>query len=131
MQLKYEKEKQHQEEIHERQRQMWEEKLDTELELTQKKLDMENNTRATTAKLPKLRITPFRGTPTDWVRFENMFVTQVHNKPISDEEKFGYFLEMVTQKGRERISNLKPSTMGYREGVGKIGKGIWANKACG
>ena len=43
-----------------------------------------------------------------------MFVTQVHNKPISDEEKFGYLLEMVSPKVRERISNLKPSTVGYK-----------------
>ena len=114
LELKYEKERRYQEEMHERQRQMWEEKLDAELEHTQKKLELENNVRATTAKLPKLRITPFKGTPTDWVRFESMFVTQVHNKPISDEEKFGYLLEMVSPKVRERISNLKPSTVGYK-----------------
>ena len=75
---------------------MWVEKLDAELELAQKKLEIENNARATTTKLPKLRITPFKGTPTDWVRFENMFVTQVHSKPISAEETFSYLLEMVT-----------------------------------
>ena len=114
LKLKYEKERRYQEEMQERQRQMWEEKLDAELEHTQKKLELENNVRATTAKLPKLRITPFKGTPTDWVRFENMFGTQVHNKPISDEEKFGYLLEMVSPKVRERISELKPSTVGYK-----------------
>ena len=43
-----------------------------------------------------------------------MFVVQVHNKPISDEEKFGYLLEMASPKVRERISNLKPSTVGYK-----------------
>ena len=86
LELKFEKERQYQQEMHQKQRQMWEEKLDAELELAQKKLEMENNARATTAKLPKLRITPFKGTPTDWVRFENMFVTQVHSKPISAEE---------------------------------------------
>ena len=32
---------------------------------------MENSAHATTAKSPKLRITPFKGTPTDWVRSEN------------------------------------------------------------
>ena len=99
LKLKYEKERQYQEEMHERQREMWEEKLDV---------------RATTVKLPKLRITPFKGTPTDWVRFENMFMTQVHNKPTSDEEKFGYVLEMASPKVRERISNLKSSTAGYK-----------------
>ena len=114
LELKYEKERQYQQEMHEKQRQMWEKKLDAELELTQKKLELENNVRATTAKLPKLRITPFKGTPTDWVRFENMFVTQVHNKPISAEEKFGYLLEMVTPAVRGKIGNLKPGEIGYK-----------------
>ena len=46
-------------------------------------------TRTNTEKLPKLKITPFKGTPTDWVRFVNMFVTQVHNRSISAEEIVG------------------------------------------
>ena len=74
---------------------------------------METKAKSTQAKLPKLQISPFNGTPVDWIRFENMFTTQVHEKPISDEEKFGYLLEMVNPKVRERISNLKPSTSGY------------------
>ena len=114
LELKFEKERQYQQEIHEKQRQMWEEKFDAELELAQKKLEMENNDRATTAKLPKLRITPFKGTSTDWVGFENMFVTQVHSKPISAEEKFGYLLEMVTPAVRGKIGNLKPGEIGYK-----------------
>ena len=70
---------------------MWEEKLDAELELAQKKLEMENNARAA------------KGMPTDWVRFENMSVTQVHSKPISAEERLGYLLEMVTPAVRGKI----------------------------
>lgn len=112
--LKFEKERQYQQEMHQKQRQMWEEKLDAELELAQKKLEMENNARATTAKLPKLRITPFKGTPTDWIRFENMFVTQVHSKPISAEEKFGHLLDIVTPAVRGKIGNLKPGEIGYK-----------------
>ena len=54
LELKFEKESQYQQEIHEKQRQTWEEKLDAELELAQKKLEMENNARATTAKLRSL-----------------------------------------------------------------------------
>ena len=49
--------------------QMWQEKFEAELEMTHKRLELEKNARSTTAKLPKLRITPFKGTPTDWVRF--------------------------------------------------------------
>ena len=61
-----------------------------------------------------MRITLFKGTSSDWVRFENMFVTQVHSRPVPDEEKFGYLLEMVVPKVREKISNLKPGTLGYK-----------------
>ena len=95
-------------------RQLWQEKLEAEFRMTEKKLEMEKAARSTTAKLPKLKITPFKGTPTDWVRFENVFLTQVHEKPISAEEKFGYLLEMVSQKVREKIANLKPGELGYK-----------------
>lgn len=70
LELKFEKERQYQQEMHEKQRQMWEEKRDAEFEPTQKKLEMENSARATTAKLPKQRIAHFKGTLTDWVRFD-------------------------------------------------------------
>ena len=66
-------------------------------------LEMEKAARTTPAKLPKLKISPFNGTVADWVRFENMFVTQVDAKPISDEEKFGYLLEMVNGKVGEKF----------------------------
>ena len=98
----------------EQERQIWQERLHAEIKATEKKLELETQAKSTQAKLPKLRISPFNGTPTDWIRFDNMFTTQVHNKPISDEEKFGYLLEMVNTKVREKISNLKPSTLGYQ-----------------
>ena len=75
---------------------------------------METAAKATHAKLPNLRTTPFKGTSSHWVRFENIFVTQVLSRQISDEEKFGYLLEMVVPKVTERISNLKPSALGYK-----------------
>ena len=74
---------------------------------------MEKAARTTPAKLPKLKISPFNGTVNDWVHFENMFVTQVDAKLISDEEKFGYLLEMVNGKVKKIYSNLKPSSTGY------------------
>ena len=43
---------------------------------------MENKAKASSAKLPKLKIIPFKlGTAADWVRFENMFITQVDSRP--------------------------------------------------
>ena len=98
----------------EHKRRLWNERLEAELLATQKKLEMEKSALSTTAKLPKLKITPFNGTSTDWVRFENMFLTQVHGKSISAEEKFGYLVEMVSHEVRENMANLKPGEIGYK-----------------
>ncbi len=106
----------------EHERKLWEEKLEAELRMTQQRMEIEKSARATTAKLPKLKITPFKGTPTDWVRFENIFLTQVHEKPITDEEKFGYLLEMVCQKVRDKIANLKPGEIGYKTAWDRLKK---------
>ena len=64
--------------------------------MTEKKLEMKKAAKATHAKLPELKITPFKRTTADWIRFEN-----IHVRPISDEEKFGYLLEMVSYKVRD------------------------------
>ena len=61
---------------------------------------MEKEAKASTSKLPELRVFPFTGTSADWIRFESMFVSQVDSKPISDAEKFGYLLEFVHPKVR-------------------------------
>ena len=60
-------------------KEIWEEKFEAELRMAEKRLEMETAARATHAKLPKLTITPFKGTSSDWVRFQNMFITQVHS----------------------------------------------------
>ena len=72
---------------------MWEEKFEAELKMAEKRIEMENKAKASSEKLPKLKIIPFKGTAADWVRFENMFITQVDSSSMSDEEKFGYLLE--------------------------------------
>ena len=98
----------------ERERQLRKEKHEAELQTTQKKLEMEMAARTSTAKLPKLKITPFHGTATDWVRFEKMFLSLVHEKATTPEEKYGFLLEMVCPKVREKIANLKPGEIGYK-----------------
>lgn len=49
--------------------------------MAKKKLEMEKNARLTSAKLPKLTITPFSRTSIDLVRFDNMFKTKMDEKP--------------------------------------------------
>ena len=95
------KDKQFQSEAQEeRERQLWQERHEAELRMTQRKIEIEKTARSSAAKLPKLKITPFNGTPTDWVRFENMFLTLVHEKASTAEEKYGVLLEMVSPKVR-------------------------------
>lgn len=93
---------------------MWEERFHAELKMTEKKIELERTAKASLVKLPQLKMTPFKGTAADWVRFENMFLTQINSTPISDEEKFGYLLESVGPKVRDRIANLKPGTVGHK-----------------
>ena len=45
-------------------------KFAAELRVAEKKLEMEKTAVSSTTKLPKLTITPFKGTAGDWVRFE-------------------------------------------------------------
>ena len=95
-------------------KEMWEEKYKAELAMVEKKLKAEKISHQDQAKLPKLQITQFNGTAVDWVRFENMFITQVDKKQTSDEVKFGYLLEMVCPHVRSRTANLKPGILGYK-----------------
>eukprot|EP00795_Rhopilema_esculentum_P008405 gene8405-biopygen9466 len=91
---------------------LWEERMHAEIKLAEKKLEMECGAKATFSKLPELRVTPFKGTIADWIRFENMFTSQVLSKGFSDEVKFGYLLEMVNPRVRDKIANLKPGKLG-------------------
>eukprot|EP00795_Rhopilema_esculentum_P017883 gene17883-biopygen2028 len=91
---------------------LWEERMHAEIKLAEKKLEMECGAKATFSKLPELRVTPFKGTIADWIRFENMFTSQVLSKGFSDEVKFGYLLEMVNPRVRDKIANLKPGKVG-------------------
>ena len=111
---KMEKEEQLRRQIQQQEKEMWEERMRAELVLAEKKIQMEKEAKASTSKLPELKISPFNGTSADWISFENMFASQVDSKSISDAEKFGYLLELVNPKVRGRLSNLKPGSEGYK-----------------
>ena len=114
LQIKYRKEEEFRRMMHEKEKELLEVRMRAELKLTEKKMEMERAEKQRRTKLPELKITPFKGTPSDWIRFENMFTSQIHKSTISDEEKFGYLLELVGPKVRDRFSNLKPGTVGYK-----------------
>ena len=116
LRAKFEQEEQFRREIQQQEKELWEEKMKAELKMAEKKIEMEKAAKAARAKLPELKITPFNGTSVDWIRFENMFTSQIHSKPLSDEEKYGYLLELVAPKVRSRLANLSnASRKNYRE----------------
>ena len=66
-------------------------------------MELEREAKSNNPKLPKLKITPFKGTVVDWIRFENIFLTQIDKQPISDEEKFWLFSQTNKSKGQRPI----------------------------
>ena len=72
--------------------------MKAELEITEKKMGMEKSHEIDQTKLPELKITAFNETVRDWVKCENVFITQVYNENVSDEVKFCYLLKMVCPK---------------------------------
>ena len=87
---------------------LWEKRMKAEIKLAEKKLEIECEGKATFSKLPEWRVTQFKGTIADWIRF----TSQVLSKGFSDEVKFGYLLEMVNSKVRDKIANLKTGKVG-------------------
>ena len=57
-------------------KEMWEVKYKAELAMVEKKLKAEKISHQDRAKQAKLQITQFNGTASDWLRFENMFISQ-------------------------------------------------------
>ena len=65
-------------------------------------------------KLPKLIITPFNGAPTDWLRFWNIFETEIdNNSDIAPVTKFAYLKKLLKPNVRSTIDGLPFSTEGY------------------
>ena len=64
-------------------------------------------------RLPKLSITKFDGTHTDFVRFWNMFTKEIDKTSIASISKFSYLKELVSPKVRLHIDGLPFSTEGY------------------
>ena len=114
LQIKHKREEEFRQKMHEKEKELLNERIKAEIKLTEKKMEIERAEKQRHTKLPELKITPFKGTPSDWIRFENMFISQIDNSTISDEEKFGYLLELVGPKVRDRFANLKPGPAGYK-----------------
>ena len=65
------------------------------------------------AKLPKLVITKFKGTPADWLRFWGQFAAEVDAANVSQITKFSYLKEFLEPQVRSSIDSLLFTTEGY------------------
>ena len=68
---------------------------------------------STAAKMPKLVISKFTGTPQDWVRFWGLFESQIDKSAADDVTKFSYLKELVEVKVRKLIDGLPFTGEGY------------------
>ena len=65
MQLIYEAQKRN--EMFEQEKQVMREKLEEELKMAEKKFELEREVKRSFSKLPKVKLTPFKGSAVDWV----------------------------------------------------------------
>ena len=74
---------------------------------------IEHTEKASAAKLPKLVITKFNGTPQDWLRFWNQFEAEIDKSQVAAVTKFSYLKELVEPKVRNAIDGLPFTVEGY------------------
>ena len=96
-------------------RKAYQRKLDEELELQRlERFKKEQQT----AKLPKLTITPFKGTCLDWFRFWEQFEAEVNTRTnMSAISKFSYLRELLDDQPKKEITGLPFSEEGYNKAI--------------
>ena len=92
-----------------------EQNLKYEMQMEENPKNLNNKEQSINAKLPKLVVTKFSGTHTDWSRFWNQLKAEidsadVHVSPIT---KFSYLNELLEPKVRTAIEGLPFTTKGY------------------
>ena len=92
-----------------------EQNLKYEMQIEENPKNLNNKEQSINAKLPKLVVTKFSGTHTDWSRFWNQLKAEidsagVHVSPIT---KFSYLNELLEPKVRTAIEGLPFTTKGY------------------
>ncbi|XP_068739951.1 uncharacterized protein [Montipora capricornis] len=65
------------------------------------------------AKLPKLQITRFNGTHTDWLRFWNQFKAEIDSADVPQITKFSYLTELLEPRVRITVDGLPFTIEGY------------------
>ena len=72
-----------------------EQQMEHELQMERMRIEEKEKTRSSNAKLPKLVITKFNGSPLDWLRFWNQFEAEIDKADVVPVTKFFYLNEFV------------------------------------
>ncbi|XP_028397211.1 uncharacterized protein LOC114521021 [Dendronephthya gigantea] len=82
-----------------------------------------NQTNMPTVKLPKLNLKRFRGDPTAWSTFWDMFESSVHNNPtLSSIDKFNYLSSLLESTAADSIAGLTLTNANYEEAINILKK---------
>ena len=95
-----------------------EETMEFEKRLLEQKLQAEKEKRelseqSSNVSLPKIKITKFNGTPSDWVRFEGQFNAMVNSLRVPAITKFSHLKELVEPRVRSALDCLPFTEEGY------------------
>ena len=92
--------------------------LRQKLEYEQRILEARENSNETTtkaAKMPKLVISKFNGTPQDWLRFWGQFEAEIENSNAHPVTTFSYLKEYLDPKIRGSMDGLLFTNEGYEK----------------
>ena len=92
---------------------MWFEKAKLEQKLKFEKKTGEKKEQDINAKLPKLVITKFKGTPADWLQFWGQIAAEEDTTNVLQITKFSYLKELLEPQVRLSIDGLPFTTEGY------------------
>lgn len=90
-----------------------EQRLKYEKQIEDSPKDQNKKEKSINGKLPKLVITKFKSTHTDWLRFWNQFKAEIDSSDVSPITKFSYLKELVDPKVRSTIDALPFNSEGY------------------
>ena len=90
-----------------------EQRLRYEKKIEESRKEIQSKQQTSNAKLPKLVITPFKGTFTDWLRFWNQFGAENDAADVSPVTKFSYLKELLEPKVRSAVDGLPLTSEGY------------------
>ena len=102
--------------------------LDRQAQLKAETSSSEANVKQVEAKLPKLVITKFKGSYTDWPRFWGQYTKSIEKSGLASITKFSYLRELLSDNVRREVESLPFTSEGYNRATAIL-KEKYGNKS--